>query len=336
MHLTITSSMATSTSVSEALWAQQVPLHITHPDYPNTPFVTSLPRFSYLPLLLPRLNAFFRPDGRHPPSTTTQLSSFHHQDESSSSSSPSSAGSEGILLRNLPLGLLVDLYRPSLPWRLTVRDGPAWDVADTFLNAAKEADFARYGSARRIMSLSQPDTAALWHSVRDNDRASFARVNALLLNAPTPLRAVPLRLYIPSAPPTTSSQPPCPGPGPGADRARGSSSPPPPPPPAAEPGTFKVLQALVPPREAAVPASPSPSPSLSSHLGSRHRQPSQPRRLGSVLRSLLPTLFPSSRDPVLANVLLHGVPAPFSAPVEDLMREAAYPDGWLCLTVVVL
>ncbi|KAL2758052.1 hypothetical protein ACRALDRAFT_2025718 [Sodiomyces alcalophilus JCM 7366] len=321
--------MATSTSIPEALWAQQVPLHITHPDYPNTPFVTSLPRFSYLPLLLPRLNAFFRPDPD--PSTGhhhAHLSSFHHHDESppSSSSSSSPATSDGVLLRNLPLGLLVDLYRPSLPWRLTVRDGPAWDVADTFLNAAKEADFARYGSARRIMSLSQPDTEALWHAVRDNDRASFARVNALLLDAPTPLRAVPLRLYVPSAPD--------PGTGPGGSS---SSSPP------AEPGTFKVLQALIPPREAAAPTpsstphSPSsPSASSLANVTSRHRQPSQQRRLGSVLRSLLPALFPSSRDPVLANVLLHGATVPFSAPVEDLMREAAYPDGWLCLTVVVL
>ncbi|ROT41341.1 autophagy protein [Sodiomyces alkalinus F11] len=285
--------MTTSTSIiPEALWAQQVPLHITHPDHPNTPFVTSLPRFSYLPLLLPRLNAFFG-RGRHSSSPAVHLSSFHYRDDESSTG-PSTAGSDDVLLRNLPLGLLVDLYRPSLPWRLTVRDGPGWDVADTFLNAAKEADFARYGSARRIMSLSQPDTAALWHAVRDNDRRAFARVNALLLDAPTPLRAVPLRLYIPSAPGPSSPHRSAPETHPNPP----SSSPPP---LSAEPGTFK-----------------------------------QQRRLGSVLRSLLPALFPSSRDPVLANVLLHGVPAPFSAPIEDLMREAAYPDGWLCLTVVVL
>lgn len=61
-----------------------------------------------------------------------------------------------------------------------------------------------------------------------------------------------------------------------------------------------------------------------------------PQTLGPALRDLLPALFPSSRDPVLANVILHGAPVPFSAPLEALMREAAYPDGWLCLTVVLL
>lgn len=61
-----------------------------------------------------------------------------------------------------------------------------------------------------------------------------------------------------------------------------------------------------------------------------------PNTLGPALRSLLPSLFPSSRDPVLAQVVMHGAPVPFRAPLEDLMREAAYPDGWLCLIVVLL
>ncbi len=53
------------------------------------------------------------------------------------------------------------------------------------------------------------------------------------------------------------------------------------------------------------------------------------------MKTVLPSLFPSSRDPILANVLLHGAPVPFAAPLEDLMREAAYPDAWLCLIVVL-
>jgi autophagy-related protein 5 len=61
-----------------------------------------------------------------------------------------------------------------------------------------------------------------------------------------------------------------------------------------------------------------------------------PQTLGAALRGLLPQLFPSSRDPVLANVMLHGAHVPFTAPLEDLMREASYPDGWLCLVVVPL
>ena len=61
-----------------------------------------------------------------------------------------------------------------------------------------------------------------------------------------------------------------------------------------------------------------------------------PQTLGAALRGLLPRLFPSSRDPVLATVVMHGAPVPFPAPLEELMREAAYPDGWLCLVVVPL
>ncbi|EFQ32306.1 autophagy protein Apg5 [Colletotrichum graminicola] len=296
------------TSIPQALWSAQIPLHIIHPSHPNTPLVTSLPRFSYLALLVPRCSAFFR----------APVSAFHH---------------EHLLLRNLPLGLLVDLYQPSLPWRLTVSDGDSWDIGDTFLNCVKEADFVRYGNAKRIMSLSKADTSALWNAVQDNDFASFSKINALLLNAPTPLRNVPLRVYIPSSPPpgTSSSSPSLASPAATSPRPPASPSTassqkhqPQPAPPilsltADQPsstGAYKVLQALVPP---IVP-------------GTRNT----PQTLGRALQSHLPSLFPSSRDPVLANVVLHGSPVPFSAPLEDLMREAAYPDGWLCLAVVLL
>lgn len=104
----------------------------------------SVPRFSYLALLLPRLTAYFG----------TACSSFHHEE---------------VQLRNLPVGLLVDLYQPaSLPWRLVVGDGPEWDIGDTFLNGAKEADFVRNSNAQQIMSLSKADTTALWNAVQDS------------------------------------------------------------------------------------------------------------------------------------------------------------------------
>lgn len=41
-------------------------------------------------------------------------------------------------MRNLTVGLLVDLYQPQLPWRLQVGDGDEWDIGDTFLNGVKE------------------------------------------------------------------------------------------------------------------------------------------------------------------------------------------------------
>lgn len=134
--------------LAERLWALEVPVLITHAALPSTaPLVTTVPRLGYLALLLPRLAAYF---GR-------PCSSFHH---------------EGVLLRNLAVGLLVDLYRPAEaapgPWRLVVADGPAWDIHDTFLNSAKEADFIRNGNAKQMMKLSRDHTRAMWNAVRDS------------------------------------------------------------------------------------------------------------------------------------------------------------------------
>ncbi|KUI73063.1 Autophagy protein 5 [Cytospora mali] len=249
-------------SIPQTLWNLRVSLFITHKAAPSTPFITSVPRFAYLAQLLPRASAFFG----------VPCSSFHHEE---------------VQLRNLAVGLLVDLYQPRLPWVLQVGEGDEWDIRDTFLNGVKEADFVRNGNAKQIMSLSKEHTTALWNAVQDNDYTAFSTVNAHLLNPPTPLKHVPIRIYIPSSPPDAS----------------GSA-----------PGSFKVMQALVAPR-----------------LANRH-----PQTLGPALRNMLPSLFPSSRDPVLAQVILHGAPVPFSAPLEELMREAAYPDGWLCLIVVLL
>nr|CAD70807.1 conserved hypothetical protein [Neurospora crassa] len=234
-------------SIPETLWSLQIPLHITHQSHPKTPYICSVPRFSYLALLLPRLTAYYG----------TPCSSFHHEE---------------VHLRNFAVGLLVDLYQPSeLPWRLTVADGMEWDICDTFMNSAKE----------------------------DNDYQAFTKINTHLLNAPTALKNVPIRIYIPSSPspPSSDQQQP--------QRPGGSSS----------SGSYRVMQTLVPPR------------------GPNNRTP---QTLGQALKSLLPALFPSSRDPVLASVILHGAPVPFSAPLEELMRDASYPDGWLCLIVVLL
>ncbi|RYP64924.1 hypothetical protein DL771_008556 [Monosporascus sp. 5C6A] len=252
-----------ASAIPQTLWDLQVPLLITHAGAPNAaPFVTLIPRFGYLALLLPRLSAYFG----------LPCSSFHH---------------ENVLLRNLAVGLLVDLYRPALPWRLTVGGGTSWDIGDTFLNSAKEADFVRNGNAQQIMSLSKENTTALWNAVQDNDYVAFSKVNARLLNTSRELKNVPIRVYIPQSP----------------ERAADGQA-----------GSFKVVQSLVQPR-----------------VNDR-----TPQVLGGALRGLLPRLFPSSRDPVLADVVMHGARVPFGAPLEELMREAAYPDGWLCLVVVPL
>jgi autophagy-related protein 5 len=93
------------------IWSATIPLSISH-DSSQIPYLIQLPRLSYLPLLLPRLNLFFGTG-----------SSFSY---------------EGIVLKNLPVGLLCDLYQPDLPWRLTLGDGPLYDIHDTFINSVKE------------------------------------------------------------------------------------------------------------------------------------------------------------------------------------------------------
>jgi autophagy-related protein 5 len=165
------------------------------------------------------------------------------------------------------------------------------------------ADFVRNGNANQIMKMSKEHTTQLWNAVIDNDYTSFQPIHSRLLNAPTALKHVPLRIYIPSAPPPSTSQ--------SAEAAASASS------SAAagrESGSFRVLQSLVP-------------------AMTRDRKT---KLLGQALRDMLPTLFPSSRDPILASVVMHGAAVPFDAPLGDLMKEAAYPDGWLCLVVTVL
>ncbi|EPE33383.1 hypothetical protein GLAREA_06396 [Glarea lozoyensis ATCC 20868] len=79
-------------------------------------------------------------------------------------------------------------------------------------------------------------------------------------------------------------------------------------------GSFKIVQTLIPPRTSA----------------------REVQTLGSALNTILPGLFPSRRDPILAEPVLHGAAVPFRAPLEELMREAAYADGWLHLCVVMV
>jgi autophagy-related protein 5 len=54
------------------------------------------------------------------------------------------------------------------------------------------------------------------------------------------------------------------------------------------------------------------------------------------LNQILPTLFPSTRGPLLAQAVLHGAVLPLNASVEDLIRTAAYLDGWLHIAVVMM
>lgn len=159
-----------------------------------------------------------------------------------------------------------------------------------------QADFVRYGTAKQMMKMSKEQTTQLWQSVVDNDLRSFAQVHAWLLNAPAALQHVPLRVYIPDS--------------------NGEQ--------------FRIVQTLVP-----ATGPPPPAATAAAGGGSRAGTGNVNVTLGQALKNMMPRLFPSSRDPVLAGVVMHGAAVPFGAPLVELMREAVYPDGWLCLVVRV-
>ncbi|RKF53428.1 Autophagy protein 5 [Golovinomyces cichoracearum] len=236
------------------IWNSTIPICIRHESSP-TPYLILVPRLSYFPLLLPRLILFFGSTESENNAALT-LTSFSY---------------EGILLKNLPVGLLYDLYQPSLPWPLSLGDGPLYEMHDTFINSVKEADFIRNGTAKGVISMSKEDSTQLW--------------NSTLLNPPTLLKHVPLRLYVPSTPDTTT----------------GLSS-------------FTTVQTLVTPLTAS----------------------QEVRSLGSALNLMLPSLFPNSRNAANAKPILHGAPIPFHTPLEELMREAAFADGWLHICIRIL
>ncbi|KAF2405471.1 autophagy protein 5 [Trichodelitschia bisporula] len=82
------------------------------------------------------------------------------------------------------------------------------------------------------------------------------------------------------------------------------------------PGHLRVVQSLV-------------TPTISTPKG-------QTQTLGMALNTLLPTLFPSRRSPLLALPVLHGAVVPLSVPVETLAEVAAYADGFLHIAVVMM
>jgi autophagy-related protein 5 len=62
----------------------------------------------------------------------------------------------------------------------------------------------------------------------------------------------------------------------------------------------------------------------------------EPQTLGKALNTLLPSLFPSRRTVILARPVLHGAVVPLGAPVEEVMRAAAYADGWVHLGIMMM
>lgn len=140
--------------------------------------------------------------------------------------------------------------------------------------------------------------------VTPDKRTAFDPIEQKLLYAQgAPLRHIPMKIYLPSTP--SASEP--------------SSS------------HLRVVQSLVTPY------------SQQQHQGGggggareRERERGEAQTLGTALHALLPALFPSRKTPIHAKPVLHGAVVPMNAPVEELLREAAYLDGWLHLGLVMM
>jgi autophagy-related protein 5 len=253
----------------------------------------SVPRLCYLPLLLPRLHAFFSSVMIADPATTPVHDGYFTYDSVA-------------LKWHLPVGLLYDIYvlssspdsTPPLPFKLVLHFQNASGlnlisaepgvIHDAFINSVKEADFLRTGTAKPIMSLSAADSKALWASVQSHDLGTYKRIYNSLI--PQTFRNIPVRIYLPS--------------GPDGEKA-----------------SIKVVQAHIP-------------PTISS-TSSAARTSMAPQTLGTALRALIPSLFPSPRTPVLARTVLHGAVVPLGSHLEELARTATYADGWLGIVVVM-
>ncbi|KAF3482949.1 autophagy protein [Arthroderma uncinatum] len=85
--------------------------------------------------------------------------------------------------------------------------------------------------------------------------------------------------------------------------------------------SLKVVQSPFPPT---IPVS------VSSGAAERRTQ-----TIGTALNSLMPSLFPDEKSTSMATPILHGAEVPMSAPVEEVVRCAAYADGWLNVVIRV-
>ena len=189
------SNPAALSALQRRVWDGRLPLEIrlapadcrSYAD--SEPYLIQYPRLSYLAFLLPRLHTFFAPKLINP-DTPANEAWFEF---------------ESVPLKwHYPAGLLYDIHsgaepvdlgrrttieasqasilehgsaQQPLPWKLVVHyselpseqlyplDAEGGAMRDSFVNAVKEADFIRNGSARTVMGMSKEDSENLWKSV---------------------------------------------------------------------------------------------------------------------------------------------------------------------------
>lgn len=203
----------------------------------------------------------------------------------------------------------------NVPWKITLHfsDWPSEHLSklsddgaimlDAFRNSLKESSFTRHSSNKPVFSLSYEDSNALWVATQTDDLGLYKPLNDKLLNPPgMATKGLPMRLYLPHMPDPDAA----PEEEEGEQTGQRASS----------AGTLRVVQAPVPPS-----------------VGGRS---STPQTLGTALNSILPSLFPSRRSPLLALPVLHGAVVPLSADLGELSRTASYADGWLHVAIKMM
>lgn len=166
-------------------------------------YLIQYPRLSYLAFILPKLHAFFASSLINPETKPTDAwLSFE----------------EVPLKWHYPLGVLYDLFsgaepinlerqieevgssqagvegkvadNGTIPWRLTIHftdfpgehliplDSEGRMMLDSYINAVKEADFIRNGTARTVMMMSKEDSDKLWQAVQ---RRMNSRLNIITM-----------------------------------------------------------------------------------------------------------------------------------------------------------
>ncbi|KAI9882320.1 MAG: hypothetical protein M1823_005938 [Watsoniomyces obsoletus] len=299
-------------TIREAIWNGTIPLSIRlspteSRTYDQTdPYLVNHPRLSYLPFLLLRLRSFFSTDLIDPENTEFNDGWFSFED---------------VPLRwHYPLGLLHDLFTGHVAPEVLTRGERDEKGASTIRPWEIQVHFTDWPDEHlvRLDAESRVIHDAFINSVKEADfiRNGTAKgIMSLSKEDSTRLwtavqehnlsdfNSVNQKLL--STPGASLRHVPIRIYLPTSTSSSDSE-------PAA--GTLRVVQSLVAPMTS----------------------PREIQTMGSALHRMLPSLFPSRGTAIFARPVLHGAVVPLNAPIEELMRCAAYTDGWIHLSIVMI
>ena len=194
----------------------------------------------------------------------------------------------------------------------------------SFMNSLKEADFVRFGSTRRVTSLTRRDQDGLWDALLAHDAVAFWAVAGTKL-VPGPARVAHAVARG--------------GSGQGQGQAQGQGA-----------STMSTFDASRVPDVTAVRSVPMRvylprgGPVIQGVVPAVLQDGSgQAQTLGAALSTLLPLLFPPAHRQDAADtlqqervrVVVQGVEVPLDAEIGWLSSVLSYPDGWLPIVLLI-